>query len=131
MDVLAIHSKRENIIIVVLYRQPENNASKEEEYRSTYKDFVEPLMKLEEVIAKYSNPETEIQVVGDFNMPSADWDMGKHKEGAVLDQRMQIANTQKLCEKLLLQQIITIPTHRQGNMLYLVFTNKPDRIHSQ
>ena len=64
-------------------------------------------------------------------MPSADWDMGKHKEGAKLDKKMLMANTQELCERLLLQQIITIPTHRQGNVLDLVFTNKPDRIHSQ
>ena len=60
VDVLVIHSKRENIIIAVLYRQPENNACSEEEYRSTHKDFVEPLGKLEEVIAKYGNLETEI-----------------------------------------------------------------------
>ncbi|MEL7079637.1 MAG: endonuclease/exonuclease/phosphatase family protein, partial [Cyanobacteria bacterium J06582_2] len=80
VDVLAIYSRRENILIAVLYRQPERKES--EEYRSTYKDFVEPLQKLEEAIAKYSNPETEIQILGDFNMPKADWDLGKHKEGA-------------------------------------------------
>ena len=68
MDVLAIYSKRENIVISVLYRQPERNNT-EKEYRSMYKDFVEPLQKLEEAIAKYSNPETEIQILGDFNMP--------------------------------------------------------------
>ena len=64
-------------------------------------------------------------------MPKADWDLGKHKEGAGLDERMLVANTQELCERLLLQQIITIPTHRQGNTLDLVFTNKPELIHSQ
>ena len=95
-----------------------------------HKDFVEPLQKLEEVIAKLQNPETEIQIVVDFNMPSGDWDKGKHKEGALLDQRMLITNMQELCEKLLLQQII-IPTHRKGNTLDLVFANKPDRMHSQ
>ena len=47
-----------------------------------HKDFVKPLRKLEGAIAKYSNPETEIQIMGDFNMPLADWDMVKHKEGA-------------------------------------------------
>ena len=130
VDVLAIHSKKENILIVVLYRQPESSASKEE-YRSTHMDFVEPLQKIEEVIAKYNNHETEIQILGDFNMPLADWDMGKHKEGAKLDERMLISYTQELCDKLLLQQIITIPTHRQGNTLDLVFTNKPERAHSQ
>ena len=125
---MAIHSKRKNILIAVLYRQPEINASKEE-YRSTYKDFVEPLQKLEEAKTKYSNHETEIQIMGDFNIPSADWDMGRNKEGTKLDEKMLVANTQELCERLLLQQIITIPTHRQGNVLDLVFTNKPDQIH--
>ena len=64
-------------------------------------------------------------------MPSADWEMGKYKEDALADQRMLVTNTQELCEKLLLQQIITIPTHRKGNTLDLVFTNKPEQIHSQ
>ena len=59
-------------------------------------------------------------------MPKADWDLGKHKEGAKLDERMLVANTQELCEKLLLQQIITIPTHRLEGVLDLVFTNKPE-----
>ena len=129
VDVLAVYSKRENILIAVLYRQPERKES--EEYRSSCTDFVEPLQKLEEAIAKYSNPETEIQVLGDFNMPKADWDLGKHKEGADSDEKMLIANTQELCEKILLQQIIIIPTHRQGNTLDPMFTNKPERIHSQ
>ena len=131
VDVLVIHSKRENMIIAVLYRQPENKACSEEEYRSTHKDFVEPLGKLEEVITKYRNLETEIQILGDFNMPSADWEMGKYKEDALADQRMLVTNTQELCEKLLLQQIITIPTHQKGNTLDLVFTNKPEQTHSQ
>ena len=130
VDVLAIYSKRENILIAVLYRQPENGTA-EEEFRSTYKDFLEPLRRLGEAIEKYSDTETEIQILGDFNMPKADWDLGTHKEGAKLDERMLVANTQELCDRLLLQQIITIPTHRQGNTLDLVFTNKPERIHSQ
>merc|ERR1712121_409232 len=78
VDVLAVYSKRENILIAVLYRQPDRKES--EKYRSTYTDFVEPLQKLEEAIAKYSNRETEIQILVDFNMPKADWDLGNHKE---------------------------------------------------
>ena len=37
VDVLAIHSKRENII-AVLYRQLENIACMKDEYKSTYKN---------------------------------------------------------------------------------------------
>ena len=130
VDVLAIYSKRENILIAVIYRQPEN-VTAEDAFRSTCRDFVEPLRRLGEAIEKYSNTETEIQILGDFNMPKADWDLGTHKEGAKLDERMLVVNAQELCDRLLLQQIITIPTHRQGNTLDLVFTNKPEQIHSQ
>ena len=130
VDVLAIYSKRENILIAVIYRQPEN-VTAEDAFRSTCRDFVEPLRRLGEAIEKYSNTETEIQILGDFNMPKADWDLGTHKEGAKLDERVLVANTQELCDRLLLQQIVTIPTHRQGNTLDLVFTNKPEHIHSQ
>ena len=93
VDVLAIHSRSENIIIAVLYRQPENNSCTESKYKSTYKDFIEPLKKLEEIITKYKNLETEILILGDFNMPSADWDMGTHKEGASVDQTKLVSKT--------------------------------------
>ena len=69
--------------------------------------------------------------MGDFNMPSADWDLGTHKAGALSDQIKLVANTQELCDKFLLQQVITTPTHRKGNILDLVFTNCPDYMHSQ
>ena len=131
VDVMAIHSKRENIIIAVLYRQPENRKCTHRMYRSTYEDFVEPLKYLDDAITKYKNPDTEVMILGDFNMPSADWDLGSHKEGALEDQIKLVANTQELCDKFLLQQIITTSTHCKGNMLDLVFTNYPDRIHSQ
>ena len=70
-------------------------------------------------------------ILGDFNMPSADWDTGTHKEGATADQTKLVSETQELCDKFLLQQIISTATHRRGNTLDLVFTNKPDRLHSQ
>ena len=44
---------------------------------------------------------------------------------------MLVTKTQELCDKFLLQQIITKATHRKENTLDLVFTNKPDHIHSQ
>ena len=131
VDVIAIHSKRENMIIAVVYRQPVNKKCKNSDYISTHEDFVEPLRFLEEVITKYKNSDTEVMLMGDFNMPSADWDMGSHKAGALSDQIKLVASTQELCDKFLLQQVITTATHRKGNILDLVFTNYPDYMHSQ
>ena len=131
VDILVIHSKRENIIIAVLYRQPENRNCKQSIYRSTYKDFEEPLNKLNEVVIKHKNSETEILIMGDFNMPSADWDTNSHIEGALEDQRKLVASTQDFCEKFILQQIISTSTHQKGNTLDLVFTNTPEKVHSQ
>ena len=64
-------------------------------------------------------------------MPFADWDMGGYKKGTTLDERKLVTKTHKFCGKFLLQQIITKATHRKGNTLDLVFTYKPDRMHSQ
>ena len=69
--------------------------------------------------------------MGDFNMPSADWDANSILEGALEDQRKLVASTQDFCEHFLLQQIITTPTHQKGNTLDLFFTNNPEKIHSQ
>ena len=130
VDILAIHSKNENTIIAIVYRQPENNKCTQNIYRSTYKDFEVPLNKLREAILKHKDPETEIKFMGDFNMPSADWDMNTVVEGTAEDQRKLITTTQDFCESFLLQQIITTATHQKGNTLDLVFTNTPENIHS-
>ena len=46
VDVLAIYSKRENIIIALLYRQPENkNKNSEDKYRSTYEQLSMSILK--------------------------------------------------------------------------------------
>ena len=47
------------------------------------------------------------------------------------DQAKLVASTIELCDKHLLQQIITTSTHCKENTLDLVFSNYPDRMHSQ
>ena len=131
VDVIAIHSKKENMIMALVYRQPIRSQCNNRDYISTHEDFVEPLRLLEEAITKHKNSDTEVMLMGDFNMPSADWDMGSHKVGASNDQVKLVANTQELCDRFLLQQAITTATHRRGNTLDLVFTNYPEQVHSQ
>lgn len=64
---------------------------------------------------------TNILLLGDFNLPSIDW------------QTLSAPTTQgqSFCDELFslnLSQVITVPTHKQGNTLDLVFTRCPTDI---
>jgi hypothetical protein len=62
-------------------------------------------------------------LVGDFNLPDIQWEAGQAhaKVDAELLEAIQAAG---------LEQLIDFPTHTKGNILDLILTNIPDRIHN-
>ena len=72
----------------------------------------------------------DIIIGGDFNLPHTSWPECSPKEGSTWNEAEMIATIQEICDELMLTQIVTEPTHYQGNILDLVFTNNESLIHS-
>jgi len=61
-------------------------------------------------------------VIGDFNMPTADWEE--------MEARGQFKNIMEACEEKELVQLVDFTTHLRGNKLDLVLTNQQNTIRS-
>jgi hypothetical protein len=98
--VYIIHFPKQSVLVITLYRPPAGNK-------------LNFLQALESLLSKLSVKLQQYQVIvtGDFNM---DQTGGNHKE---LRQLMAMHN---------MHQLISIPTHVQGGILDLIFTNVND-----
>ena len=72
----------------------------------------------------------DIFILGDFNLPHTSWPEGKHTQGAPNDEKLCIDALNSLANEFLLQQCICMPTHKDGNILDLIWTNNRDLVHS-
>ena len=126
VEVCGIFSKSENILIIVLYRQPDNRNGGNQ---STQQQFRQVINSIQNFINSNS-PTPDIQLSGDFKLPHANWDSFTHKPGASLDEQGMISIMRDMCNDNALLQVIKSPTHYQGNTLDLVFTNNTELIHS-
>ena len=137
-----------NAMVYVAYRQP-NNPPK---HRSTSKEFTTFLTKLDNHMSSLPTPTPTIYLVGDFNLPNADWESGDTlnsdasntpDDPAEADQpaepndaRRRVADRRKMVKALyelglghFLVQQIESTTHIKGNTLDLCFTNNSQAIH--
>ena len=64
----------------------------------------------------------------DFNLPHARWPVFEPNTGCPKDEREMLEVLQKFSDELLLSQMISKPTHYQGNTLDLVLTNCKEMI---
>ena len=71
----------------------------------------------------------DIIVGGDFNLPHASWPEGLPKSGATVSERQMLNALNEFSNELYLSQIVTKPTHKDGNILDLVFVNNQSLIH--
>ena len=93
-----------DLTVFLIYRSPSSG--------------VENLRALEELIVKV---EKNTILIGDFNLPDLDWEKGTAS-----------GRTRKLLEVAndnMLEQLVKFPTHLKGNILDLVLTNVPERVH--
>lgn len=127
IQILCIYSKAENLVIGVVYRQPDD---KERNNRSTASQYKRAMNAFKETIIALAHPTPEILLGGDFNLPHINWPECSPTKKATKDEKDMIQLTYELGFELNLSQVINQPTHIAGNTLDLLFTNNPNLIHN-
>ena len=126
IEITGLYSKAKNLLLIVLYRQPDDTKGG---HRSTNKEFKQALSKLEECLSSFSQmPDTLL--CGDFNLPHAKWSKAQVSQCAGGDEKIMIDDLLALCNEFFLTQFIKHPTHKLGNTLDLIFSNNPAILHS-
>ena len=125
VEVICVHSPTENLLLATIYRQPDDSNHGRP---STNKEFKKALQKLEQCISNLGNT-PDIIIGGDFNLPNAKWPDCTPSIYCPRQESEMIDSLAELCTSLHLTQMITEPTHYQGNTLDLVFTNNTSLIH--
>ena len=87
VDVLGLHIKVKDLVLITIYRKPDNRAG---EHPSTHIQFKEALDELHESFMRLPNPTPDIVMLGDFNLPHAIWPVGAIKSGASSDEQIMI-----------------------------------------
>ena len=127
IDVLGLHIKLKNLVLFIVYRQPDDKAGGR---RSTSDHFKEALGKLHDIFMQLPKPTPDIILCGDFNLPYAVWPEGSIKSGASKDEQIMINDLVMFKNEFYLTQEILKPTHKKGNVLDLFFTNNSEMLHS-
>ena len=127
VEILGLYSKVHNLYIAVIYRQPDDSTGG---HRSTEVEFNNALEKLHKSLSKLPTPTPNIIFCGDFNMRQASWPDGSPSSTATsVDNRLLQCLTEITNEHFLTQHITT-PTHVEGGVLDLVFSNNSHIVHS-
>jgi hypothetical protein len=125
VQLLCLYSKVENIAIACLYRQPDDKAHG---HPSTASNLKTALDKLVAGLAGLS-PAPDIILGGDFNLPHVSWPAGTPSQGASVEEKHMLNYLNEMCNELLLTQVIKTSTHKDGNILDLVFVNNGGIVH--
>ena len=125
IEVLVLYSKVNNILIIALYRQPDDSVNG---HRSTSMQFAECLSKVNDILLNIGTPEPNIILLGDFNLPNVDWSKLSCTGSKCVKDCLVVL--QEFLDRYGLFQYITKSTHRLGNTLDLVFVNNDLLIHS-
>ena len=92
--------------------------------------FNEPVRWLRESILGLGAPLPDIVMGGDFNLPKVSWESGYSSAPPscpkVIRDMADELNT--FCNEFYLKQTVSKPTHKDGNILDLVFTNNMNLI---
>ena len=127
IEVLGIFVKSKNLLHINLYRQPDDPKGG---HRSGSPEFKKTLSILKETLEKFQSPTPDVILCGDFNLPHANWMLGKTSAGSSKDEQTMLTDMMDLSNEFFLTQLILKPTHRHGNTLDLLFSNNPDILHS-
>ena len=127
IEILGIHVKSLNIVIIVVYRQPDDlNGG----HRSTHKEFKAALGEIRKSLENLPSPSPDILLCGDFNLPHISWPEAIPTKKATKEVRIMLEDLEEITSEHFLLQYITKPTHKDGNTLDLCFTNNAALIHS-
>ena len=125
VEVLCLYSRVENLLLITLYRQPDDSLHG---HPSSSKEFNEALMELTKVIEPLNQPLPDIFMGGDFNLPMIDWQNQQPVTGCSKDKKLLFDMLSDFTSDLCLKQYVNQPTHKDGNILDLCFTNNESLI---
>ena len=117
VETLAVYSERENLVVCVIYRQPDDPVG---QHQSKAYQLSQAISKIENMLEELQGT-PNIIFCGDFNIPNTNWseevepDRSKDNSLAAVIKSFQT--------KYLLNQMVYKPTHKSGNILDLIFTN--------
>ena len=122
VEVLGLFCASQNLFFAVVYRQPNDSAGGN---RSTIGELKPAIDKLQAAISDIGEPTPNILICGDFNLPTHVWNKSDSDKGGSLNSYLD-----NFVNSNFLTQHITNPTHKDGNLLDLVFTNNDSILHS-
>ena len=126
VELLAVYSQKENLLIATVYRQPDDEANGRPSNNNQLKYAITTLQKA--ILNLEQTP--DVIIGGDFNLPHAAWPECTPKDGCTWKEAEMISTMQSLCNEIMLTQIVSTSTHYQGNVLDLIFTNNDSLIHN-
>jgi hypothetical protein len=74
-------------------------------------------------------PIPDIIFGGDFNLPNISWPYGTPGPKSSPDERLMVDGLNNFCNELCMTQFVQTQTHKDGNVLDLLFTNNSTLIH--
>ena len=105
-EALIVYSKKENMLIVIVYRQPDDSRNN---HPSTSKEFKELLSEVSAKLLPIPGRHPDIFMCGDFNLPKVVWPEGIIKGSSTNDERLMLQD---------LKEFMTVflrPNHRYPN----------------
>ena len=126
-EVLAVHSQKENILICVVYRQPDDSRNG---HNSSNEEFTQTITRIGETIHELPGCSPDIFLCGDFNLPHVTWPIGEIKGSATNEERLMLETLKGIMDEFFLKELIVTPTHKDGNVLDLLLTNNTELVHS-
>lgn len=126
IEVLALYSAKENLVIAVVYRQPDDKTHGHPSGLPEFSHLIDELTRKIQSLDVFP----DIILGGDFNIPHVSWPDGNPLSECNKNHKDLLSKLQDICNILMLNQHVTHPTHKDGNILDLVFTNNDRLVHS-
>ena len=126
-ELLMIYSETQHIVICGIYRQPDDSTNRNP---STSKEFKNMIDILKHKLDNFKGKLPDIFIAGDFNLPHVDWENDSLKPGISADEKLMKQLLLEFMSDINLLQLITTPTHKNGNTLDLILTNNLQLLHS-
>ena len=127
IEALGLHVKSLNLVIIVIYRQPDDSVGG---HRSTSREFKAALEEIRKTLNGLDSPTPDIVFCGDFNLPNVKWPEATATVKTTKEVKVMLEDLEELAAEHFLLQYVTKPTHKDGNILDLCFTNNTNLIHS-
>ncbi len=128
VDILCVYIKAECLLLCSIYRQTDDT---KHGWPSLLPELTQGITRLRKCLNELPKPTPTIIIGGDFNLPHASWPSGTPGADAQKGERDMIYHMSDFAEDFHLIQCIPMQaTHRQGNMLDLLYTNSTEIIHS-